>query len=123
MRAMTRLTAGIVALAVAGAAAAAAQGMHIRINPKVHVVVPHIHISAAMRGGNRPGPDSAAVGAFLTAMGRTDPIVCEMAVDQLGNNWGSWGGGATAGLRDRTETDLTQRSLFGGSVSDPRAVR
>ena len=67
---MTRLTTGIAALAVAGGAAAAAQGMHIRINPKVHVVVPHIHITSAMRGGTRPGPDSAAVSGFLTAMGR-----------------------------------------------------
>jgi hypothetical protein len=95
--------------------------MHIRI-PKVRVVVPHIHITPAMRSGDRPGPDSAQVGAFLTAMGQAEPTVCEMAVDQLGNSWGRWGGGAPGGLRDRTDADRAARDRFGGSVADSRAV-
>ena len=118
---MTRLTAGVLTLVLAGAAAAAAQAMHIRI-PRVHVVVPHIHITPAMRAGDRPGPDSAQVSGFLTAMGRADPTVCEMAVDQIGNSWGGWGGGAPGGLRDRTDTDRAQRNRFGGAVADGRAV-
>ena len=122
MTPMTRLTAGVLTLVLAGAAAGAAQAMHIRI-PKVHVVVPHIHITPAMRGGDRPGPDSAQVSAFLTAMGRADPIVCEMAVDQLGNSWGRWGGGAPGGLRDRTDADRAQRDRFGAQLTRAAGVR
>ena len=58
MRAMTRLTAGITALAVAGAAAAAARRQRKRVKTKVHRVVPHKHKTSAQPGGNRPGPQT-----------------------------------------------------------------
>ena len=119
MRPMTRFTAGVTALALAGAAAAAAQAIWIRV-PKVHVVVPHIHVTPQMRGGGRPGPDSAMVSGFLASLGHADATVCEMAVNQLGNSWGNWGGGAQNGLRDRTEADRTAQARLGGSVSDAR---
>ncbi|MEP6474161.1 MAG: hypothetical protein ABJC74_10590, partial [Gemmatimonadota bacterium] len=45
----------------------------------------HPHSS---RGG---GPDSVQVARFVTGLGASDPAVCEMAVDMLGNHWG-WSG-------------------------------
>ena len=41
----------------------------------------------------RAGADSARVASFLTALGRTDPVVCEMISDQIGNFWMSGAGG------------------------------
>ncbi|HKH91500.1 MAG TPA: hypothetical protein VKA54_06840, partial [Gemmatimonadaceae bacterium] len=35
----------------------------------------------------RPGPDSGRVAILLDALGRTDPLVCELIGDQLGNFW------------------------------------
>src|SRR5687768_7203911 len=33
------------------------------------------------------GPDSAAVAGFLAALSDSDPVVCQLAVGSVGNNW------------------------------------
>jgi HEAT repeat protein len=40
---------------------------------------------------NRPGPNSGRVAILIDALGRTDPVVCELIGDQLGNFWSSGG--------------------------------
>src|SRR5947207_1418620 len=71
----------------------------------------------------RPGPDSAQVVHFLSALGAADPIICDMAVDNLGNNWGSRSGREPVGvLRDWSPADRVAREAFGHSVDDPRAL-
>ncbi|HMG94956.1 MAG TPA: hypothetical protein VK565_01565, partial [Gemmatimonadaceae bacterium] len=40
---------------------------------------------------SRPGPDSGRVAILIDALGRTDPVICELIADQLGNFW--WSGG------------------------------
>ena len=53
------------------------------------------------RAPTSPGPDSARVARFLSGLGAADPIICDMAVDNLGNNWGSRSGREPVGvLRD-----------------------
>jgi HEAT repeat protein len=69
----------------------------------------------------RAGADSARVASFLTALGRTDPVVCQMISDQIGNFWMSGEGGLG---RFTDDPDLTQgaKDSLSGSVSDPRAI-
>ena len=58
------------------------------------------------------GPDSGRVAILIDALGKTDPIVCELIADQIGNFW--WGGeragvgrlaGATATLQAAKDSD------------------
>lgn len=69
----------------------------------------------------RAGADSARVASFLTALGKTDPVVCQMISDQIGNFWMSGQGGLG---RFADDPDLTQRAKdsLSGTVSDPRAI-
>ena len=41
---------------------------------------------AAHPDSPRPGPDSARVARLFDALGRTDPVVCDMVADQLGKS-------------------------------------
>ena len=43
----------------------------------------------------RAGPDSGRVAILLDALGKTDPVVCELIGDQLGN---FWNGGERSGV-------------------------
>lgn len=69
------------------------------------------------------GPDSAGVAAFLAAVAATDPVVCEVVSDQLGNSW--YGGeertiGRFADARAQariTKDSLTRR------VTAPEVIR
>ena len=68
------------------------------------------------------GPDSAHVAQFLTALGASDPMVCEMTVDMLGNHWG-WGGRrwSVGVLHDRVITEGAKDTLS-NPVQDAKAV-
>ena len=41
-------------------------------------------------GDRRAGPDAAQVTTLLVTLERTDPVVCEMAVDAFGHGWYGW---------------------------------
>src|SRR5688500_2365891 len=44
------------------------------------------------------GPDSAAVAGFLAALSLSQPVVCQLAVSAVGNNWSHWGGDYATGM-------------------------
>src|SRR5215203_773909 len=70
----------------------------------------------------RPGPDSGRVAMMLDALGRTDPVVCELIADQIGN---FWNGGERAGvgrLAAAPRALLAAKDSIGGHVTDVRAI-
>lgn len=70
----------------------------------------------------RPGPDSGRVAMMLDALGRTDPVVCELIADQIGN---FWNGGERAGvgrLAAAPGATLAAKDSIGGDVTDTRAI-
>jgi HEAT repeat protein len=71
----------------------------------------------------RPGPDSARVAMLLDAMSRTDPAVCEMLSDQVGNFWSSYGEWGIGQLSDARTGARAARDSISGQVRDPAAIR
>ena len=70
----------------------------------------------------RPGPDSGRVAMMLDALGRTDPVVCELIADQIGN---FWNGGERAGvgrLGAAPRVLLAAKDSIGGQITDTRAI-
>jgi len=70
----------------------------------------------------RPGPDSGRVAILLDAIGKTDPVVCEMIADQIGNFWNS---GEDFGVGGFAATSLSLKAAkdsIGGHITDPRAI-
>jgi hypothetical protein len=67
---------------------------HMPHMPRIpHVRAPRMRMSHPSGGG--VPLDSARVGGLLASLAATPPVVCELAVEQLGNGWG-WGGGDAA---------------------------
>src|SRR6185295_10937600 len=73
-----------------------------------------------MSGPGRGGADSARA-ALLNALARTDPVVCDLIGDQLGNFW--WGGqaGGLGRFADAPNVQGAKDSLA-GTIADPRAL-
>src|SRR6188472_1813499 len=72
----------LAALLVTGAVGAGAIGAAVKMAPaSISVTVDHDWEKS------RPGPDSGRVAILIDALGRTDPVVCELLADQLGNFW------------------------------------
>src|SRR5690242_3231033 len=71
-------------------------------------------------GPDRPGADSARVAALLDALARTDPVVCDLIGDQLGNFWQS-GEGGLGRFTDAPNVQGAKDSLA-GTITDPRAL-
>src|SRR4029077_1930855 len=69
----------------------------------------------------RNGADSARVASFLTALGRTDPVICDMIADQIGNFWNS-GAGTLGRFADDPALAQGGKDSLSGSITDPRAV-
>jgi len=93
--------------------------------PPIHVHVPpvHVHVHVPNRRSDEPGPDSARVARFLTAIAGSDPMICEMAVNQLGNGWGWRGAGSGLGtFREEPAAERAALDSMSGSVSDRRAL-
>jgi HEAT repeat protein len=69
----------------------------------------------------RAGADSARVATLLNALARTDPVICDLIGDQLGNFW--WGGqpGRLGRFDDAPNVQGAKDSLA-GSITDPRAL-
>ena len=107
MRALQVL--GVVAVGVAGVTAAGltarAPRAALRMEAGVHP---------------RPGADSARVARLLNALAHSDPVVCDLIGDQLGNFW--MGEQARLGrFEDAPDVQGAKDSLAGG-VTDPRAI-
>ncbi len=71
----------------------------------------------------RPGPDSARVVMLLEAMSRTDPAVCEMLSDQIGNFWSNYGEWGIGQLSDARAGARAAKDSISGQVRDPAAIR
>src|SRR5512147_1692391 len=71
----------------------------------------------------RAGPDAAQVTALLATLERTDPMVCEMAVDAFGHGWYGWVRASGVGaLGEVPEAQRQAQARMRRSVTDPRAV-
>jgi HEAT repeat protein len=77
----------------------------------------------AIAGGmhTRPGADSARVARLLTALGQTDPVVCDLIGDQLGNFWMGNDDARLGRFADAADVQGAKDSLA-GSITDPRAI-
>ena len=74
-------------------------------------------------GDRRTGPDAAQVTALLATLERTDPVVCEMAVDAFGHGWYGWVRASGVGaLGEVPESQREMQARMRRSVTDPRAV-
>ena len=108
-----------VALLLTTAVGAGAIGAAVKLNPTTDSIT--IGEDHDWERG-RPGPDSGRVAILLDALGRTDPIVCELIGDQLGNFW--WGGeheGVGRLAAAPVNVQLAKDSI-GGTITDPRAI-
>ncbi len=82
-----------------------------------------VPLSTSWRGGTREraGADSARVAALLTALGKTDPVICDLIGDQLGN---FWMGGERGGLGRFDDAPNVQgaKDSLAGTITDPKAI-
>jgi len=120
-----RLLAAAVSLVLMGGVLVA-QSTRTRVRVQTGPITVNTSVSvpslAHMLGDdNRPGPDSAQVEALLAGLGRADPVVCEMAVDNLGNFWGGWARREVGALHDRAPA-AAAREAFDGRVKNAGAV-
>ena len=73
------------------------------------------------RDHDRPGPDSARVAQLFASLQATDPVICELIADQVGNFWNAdhRGIGRFAGA----QTNLQPvKDSISGRVTQPRAI-
>lgn len=101
---------------ISGALGAGAIGAAVKLNPApAHVSVDHDWEKS------RPGPDSGRVAILIDALGRTDPVVCELIGDQLGNFW--WGNSSGVGrLAAASAAVQVAKDSTSGTITDPRAI-
>lgn len=101
---------------ISGAVGAGAIGAAVKLNPApVMVSVDHDWEKS------RPGPDSGRVAILIDALGRTDPVVCELIGDQLGNFW--WGNSSGIGrLAAANASVQVAKDSTSGTITDPRAI-
>src|SRR5258708_39879016 len=106
---MRALHVAMIAVAAGGSATAIRLASH----------APRSRALADSRG--RSGADSARVAAFLTALGRTDPVICDLIGDQLGNFWMGGEPGRLGRFDDAPNVQGAKDSLS-SSITDPRAA-
>src|SRR5215208_1018757 len=70
----------------------------------------------------RAGPDSGRVAIMLDALGRTDPLVCELIGDQLGNFWNGGEHSGVGRLAGAPASLGAAKDSMGGYITDPRAI-
>jgi len=78
-------------------------------------------LSLAAGGPGRSGADSARVATLLTALAHTDPVICDLIGDQLGNFWMGGEPGRLGRFDDAPNVQGAKDSLA-GTITDPRAV-
>ena len=76
---------------------------------------------AAVAGPGRAGADSARVAMLLNALAHTDPLICDLIGDQLGNFWLGGEAGRLGRFDDAPDVQGAKDSLA-GTVTDPRAL-
>ena len=103
-------------LLASAALGAGAVGAALKLEPSAPTPSSH-HDS-----DQRPGPDSGRVAILLDALGRTDPVICELIGDQIGNFWNSGERGGVGRLVATTPALQAAKDSIGGHVSDPRAI-
>jgi len=81
----------------------------------------HATVHAAAGGPGRGGADSARVATLLNALSRTDPVICDLIGDQLGNFW-MGGEPARLGRFDDAPNVQGAKDSLAGRITDPRAL-
>ncbi len=71
-------------------------------------------------GPHRGGADSARVATLLNALARTDPVICDLIGDQLGNFWSGGQAGGLGRFADAPNLQGAKDSLH-ETITDPRA--
>jgi HEAT repeat protein len=106
----------IAVAAIAGALGAGAIGAAVKMTPApVALSVDHDWEKS------RPGPDSGRVAILIDALSRTDPVVCELIGDQLGNFW--WGNSSGVGrLAAAPASVVVAKDSISGTITDSRAI-
>src|SRR5438552_16504383 len=78
-------------------------------------------LSLAAVGPGRTGADSARVATLLAALAHTDPVICDLIGDQLGNFW-MGDEPARLGRFDDAPNVQGANDSLAGRITDPRAV-
>ena len=86
------------------------------------LVLSLVHTSGGGPGVERPGADSARVAALLAALAHTDPVICDLIGDQLGNFWMGDDPGRLGRFSDAPGRIQGAKDSLAGSVTDPRAL-
>jgi len=79
--------------------------------------------SATAAGPRRAGADSARVAALLAALDRTDPVICDLIGDQLGNFWMGDNAGGLGRFSDAPAGLQGAKDSLAGRITDPRALQ
>jgi len=101
---------------VSAALGAGAIGAAVTLKPAV------TSTESAVDHDRRPGPDSGRVAILLDALGKTDPVVCELFGDQIGNFWNSGERGGVGRLAATPASLQAAKDSIGGRITDPRAI-
>ena len=103
-------------LVASAALGAGAVGAAVKLSPPAAVSTAHGDAD------RRPGPDSGRVAILLDALGRTDPVICELIGDQIGNFWNGGERGGIGRFVATTPALQAAKDSIGGRISDPRAI-
>jgi len=71
----------------------------------------------------RPGPDSGRVAKMLDALAKTDPLVCELIAEQVGNSWWHDGREGIGRFNDASTRALAAKDTIGGRVRRSAAIK
>jgi HEAT repeat protein len=107
----------VAALLISTAVGAGAIGAAVKLNQPLQAF-----ISEHDWERNRPGPDSGRVAILIDALAHTDPVVCELIGDQLGNFWWSGAESGVGRLAASTTTLQAAKDSIGGTITDERAI-
>lgn len=69
------------------------------------------------------GPDSARIASLLASLGTSDPLVCELIADQVGNFWSDGGQFGVGRFADAAATAQSAKDSLHGRVSAPAAIK
>ena len=72
--------------------------------------------------GGRPGADSTRVAALLTALGHTDPVICDLIGDQLGNFWMGHNAAGLGRFSDAPAGIQGAKDSLAGTITDAHAI-
>src|SRR5207247_4725014 len=92
--------------------------------PMIRALVLLISLAAphtSDEGPGRTGADSARVATLLAALAHTDPVICDLIGDQLGNFWMGDDPGRLGRFSDAPNVQGAKDSLA-GRITDPRAL-